>query len=43
MKIYKELQISVIRIYEQDVIRTSDEGTIKDNYGDWVDGLVGKK
>ena len=43
MKIYKELQISVIHVFEQDVIRTSDEGTIKDNYGDWVDSLIGNK
>lgn len=45
MKIYKELQLSIMYVNEQDVIRTSgegitDEGTTKDNY-DWVDKVIG--
>ena len=37
MKSYEELQISIIQIFENDVIRTSNEsGTVDDNY-DWLD------
>ena len=44
MKIYKELQLSIMYLSEQDVIRTSgegvtDEGTTKDNY-DWLDKVI---
>ena len=41
MKFYKELQLSITYVSEQDVIRTSGEGTTEDNYGDWVDNVIG--
>ena len=43
MKIYKELQVSVVHLCGEDVVRTStggaENGTTTDNY-DWIDGVL---
>ena len=42
MKTYKELKLSIIMyLSEQDVIRTSGEGTTTDNYDEWIDKVLG--